>query len=405
MNRPVLIITAGVLVVLVAIGVNYALWQQEVTEEPTIATTTEPRATPAPEPKVEPTPSPAQAPAATPAPTAETPPESEPEPAATASQPAPTGTVTTAKQPALGDKQTASLPAPAATEQGMRRPSFDVVRVSPEGETVMAGRAEPGKKTKIIDRGKVIGEVVADQRGEWVFIPDEPLPSGNSEITLETETEDGKPVESDSAVVLVVPEHGQDIAGRPTETPQQPLILKVQRDDPTTGRPIGDRRASVVLQGPNEARGTPVAGLAVDAVDYDPEGRLSISGRAKDGTTVQLYLSNRFLGRTAASGEGAWSLVPEGTVEPGIYTLRADQIDAKGRVTARVELPFSRAEPLPLGPGRFIIVQPGNSLWRIARRTYGTGFAFTTIYEANAGQIADPDLIYPGQIFQLPAAQ
>ena len=92
-------------------------------------------------------------------------------------------------------------------------------------------------------------------------------------------------------------------------------------------------------------------------------------------------------------------------MEPGIYTLRADQLNAKGQVTARVEFPFSRAEPLPLGPGRFIIVQPGNSLWRIARRTYGSGFAFTTIYEANAGQIADPDLIYPGQIFQLPTAQ
>ncbi|MEL7488070.1 MAG: LysM peptidoglycan-binding domain-containing protein, partial [Pseudomonadota bacterium] len=48
------------------------------------------------------------------------------------------------------------------------------------------------------------------------------------------------------------------------------------------------------------------------------------------------------------------------------------------------------------------IVQPGNSLWRIARRAYGSGFQYTVIYEANADQIRDPDLIYPGQIFEVP---
>jgi nucleoid-associated protein YgaU len=47
-------------------------------------------------------------------------------------------------------------------------------------------------------------------------------------------------------------------------------------------------------------------------------------------------------------------------------------------------------------------VQPGNSLWRIARRTYGAGMRFTLLYEANKDQIRDPDLIYPGQLFVVP---
>jgi len=47
-------------------------------------------------------------------------------------------------------------------------------------------------------------------------------------------------------------------------------------------------------------------------------------------------------------------------------------------------------------------VQPGNSLWRIARRLYGTGFGYTQIFEANKNRIADPDLIYPGQVFEVP---
>ena len=53
------------------------------------------------------------------------------------------------------------------------------------------------------------------------------------------------------------------------------------------------------------------------------------------------------------------------------------------------------------GGGR-LVVQPGNSLWRIARRVYGSGFEYTIIYDANQDQIRDPDKIYVGQILDLP---
>ena len=47
-------------------------------------------------------------------------------------------------------------------------------------------------------------------------------------------------------------------------------------------------------------------------------------------------------------------------------------------------------------------VARGDSLWRISRKTYGSGYRYTVIHEANQEQIRDPDLIYPGQIFVLP---
>jgi nucleoid-associated protein YgaU len=82
--------------------------------------------------------------------------------------------------------------------------------------------------------------------------------------------------------------------------------------------------------------------------------------------------------------------------------MRVDQIGRDGRVTERVESPFLRAERVELPADQAFIVQPGNSLWRIARRTYGEGPRYTVIYEANRTQIRDPDLIYPGQVFALP---
>ena len=84
--------------------------------------------------------------------------------------------------------------------------------------------------------------------------------------------------------------------------------------------------------------------------------------------------------------------------------FRSDQVDESGKVLARVSMPFSRAEPLTtMAAGTYVIVQPGNSLWRIARRSYGTGFAYSVIFKANLDQIRDADMIFPGQIFSLPA--
>lgn len=57
--------------------------------------------------------------------------------------------------------------------------------------------------------------------------------------------------------------------------------------------------------------------------------------------------------------------------------------------------------------GRFAsgkaIIRRGDNLWTIARRVYGQGIRYTQIYGANRGQIRDPNLIYPGQVFDLPA--
>ena len=83
--------------------------------------------------------------------------------------------------------------------------------------------------------------------------------------------------------------------------------------------------------------------------------------------------------------------------------MRVDQVGADGKTIARIELPFLRATPVgDLPDGTVAFVQPGNSLWRLARQTYGSGLRYTEIYEANKDQIRDPDLIYPGQVFVLP---
>ena len=133
-----------------------------------------------------------------------------------------------------------------------------------------------------------------------------------------------------------------------------------------------------------------------------------ISGTAEPGSAVRLYVDNQPVGMGETDASGAWTVRPDNPITEGDHRLRADQVGAAGAVTARIELPFTRvaAQRLLDAPTTHrVIVQPGNSLWRIARRVYGAGIHFTVIYQANQAQIRNANLIYPGQVFDLPETE
>lgn len=261
-------------------------------------------------------------------------------------------------------------------------PSFDIVRVDRTGYAVIAGRATPGSKVKLYANEAALAETTAESDGSWVVTTDTPLESGAVELTLEMTTPDGVTIKSDQTIIIYVPQREGD----------RPLVLR------TT--PGG---ATEVLQ---EARddGVGLGPLSLDTIDYDEQGAVIFSGKAEKGRVVQLFANSRFLGQAEADDDGRWRLTA--TMPPGVYTLQVIQLDENGRPAYAIELPFERASfsDVDLRDGK-VVVQPGNSLWRIARRAYGRGIQYTVIYEANADQIRDPDLIYPGQIFEVPPAE
>jgi hypothetical protein len=270
-------------------------------------------------------------------------------------------------------------------------PSFDIVRITNQGNTVMAGRAAPDRKVTIYDGKNKIGEVLADTRGEWVFVPTTPLSAGSHRLSLQIANLDGTTITSGSDVILVVPDHGKDLAGKPTDTPPQPLAIKIHRN-PNDG--------IEVLQKPYAGDITPIT---IDAVNYNDEGTLNIVGKANPGATINVYLSNNLLGHRKSNQRGLWNLNLNQKLMPGIYNIRADHVDKDGKVKARVEVVFAQSTTFTgLKPGTLIVVESGRSLWRIARKVYGKGLQYTVIYEANKNQIKDPNMIFPGQVFSLP---
>lgn len=275
-------------------------------------------------------------------------------------------------------------------------PSFDVVKVGPTGTAVIAGRAEPGSKVTIRDGDKVIGEVTADRRGEWVLVPEQPIGPGDRLLSLEaTNTTGGATLKSDETVALSI---GPAAPGGKEGTA---LAVVLPRDGGGAVR---------VLQRPDGALpalpGAPTVeaqnALSMDTLEYDPQGRLALSGRATPGATVRIYLGHEPLATVTADAAGRWAATSPRAVGPGRLELRLDQLAEDGHVAHRIALPLARAGAVQLAPGQAYMVQPGNNLWQIARRVYGVGTRYLIIYSANLAQIRDPDRIYPGQVFKVP---
>jgi len=296
-----------------------------------------------------------------------------------------------AVQPAAVQQAAVQIPAAdaVAAAPALAAPSFDIVRVGPQGNAVLAGRAEPGAELVIRDGDAELGRTKADSRGEWVLLPGAPLLPGGRELTVASRLP-GTPEQKGDSVVLVVPE--------PAAAPVPVAALLV----PAASAPR-------LLQGAEAAARPALAlpgrtTLGLSSVDYDDRGDIRFAGTAQPGAMVRVYVDNRPAGDAAADAAGRWAMRPEEAMATGVHRLRVDQVTAAGRVQSRVELAFQRTS-LPaadLAGGR-MVVQPGQNLWRMARQVYGTGIRYTVIYLANREQIRDPRLIYPGQAFATPA--
>ncbi|MEA5162271.1 LysM peptidoglycan-binding domain-containing protein [Cereibacter johrii] len=355
-----------------------------------------------------------------------------------------------ADDPAAGSPE--QEPDPEAEQALVIEPAFDVVRIESDGSALVAGRAQRGAEVTVLVEDEEAASTTADAANRFAVMFTLPADDRPRRLSLRMVLPDGTDYLSTGSVliapILTPPpaqvasaEAGSDAAVQepaPPPVPRAPAALLV-----------GDGNVKV-LQPAGEAL-EDLAGVSVDTISYGPDGSVLLSGRGGEGDFVRLYLDNREIATVTIAPDGTWGVSLAG-IEPGRYALRADRIDPEGDVVARFETPFARethetvaaaleaqsrpggapeGEAQPLVPGAegaqpaggpgavltasaegeppsgapvSVTVQPGFSLWRIAEETFGEGILYVKVYEANRTAIRDPDLIYPGQVFTLPAA-
>ncbi|MBP7240457.1 Ig-like domain-containing protein [Amaricoccus sp.] len=329
--------------------------------------------------------------------------------------------------PPVADPPAVAAPsaAPAATTSAgtaaaePAAPSLDVVRVTPEGSALVAGRAEPGATVTLRTEDGVVAETTADASGDFV-VAFETTPSAEPRtLTLESRTGTGERVASADMVVLLPeapPLSFEDPPGfaaaagsdeTPVDAPPGPATEPA--DAPAEGGPKPRVAATAVVRdGGVEVSPTDAAGgLTLASISYGEDGgEVTLAGIGAAGARIRAYVDDRFARDGAVGSDGRWVLAL-GEVATGVHRLRIDALHDDGTVAARLETPFQRDLPdlSPATPPGMVTVQPGGNLWTIARAHYGSGVLYTRIYTANRDLIRDPALIYPGQIFVLPEGE
>ncbi|WP_119307643.1 LysM peptidoglycan-binding domain-containing protein [Cohaesibacter haloalkalitolerans] len=387
--------------------------------------------------------------------------------------------------------------AEAAAPADDAAPTFDIVRVEPNGNTLVAGRAQPGWTVELKNGEATLSKAVADVNGEWVMVLSDPLGAGVSDLSLSAKAKDGdEAVASASSVtvsrsedgsgdLLVVetapgqaskvlasvaksnesaaPEKSASEAPAPaagqTEvasvtTPEAAAPAVSAEKPAATQEPATpsaeSQQASVSTDTPEAAPAAPattapaapavdaapsvaaVAGqtVAIEAVEIEGD-TLFVAGAAEPaGSILRLYIDNGEVANSKSGETGRFLFDNKVDLKDGSHVARVDMLNgANGQVLTRAEVSFSKQPGLILNvtaqgslgdkyqhgvsasaesgsvETKKVIIRRGDNLWTIARRVYGAGIRYSTIYDTNSDQIRDPHWIYPGQVFELPHGQ
>jgi nucleoid-associated protein YgaU len=303
-------------------------------------------------------------------------------------------------------------------------PAFDVVRVEPDGSAVIAGRSIPESTVSVLLDDVELITTTADSSGKFVALVNVSSSDTPRVVSLLAKV-DGVEVASldtvilaPSAKVVVVAEEAVEALtdAAATEAVEVTTEPAAPEEAPANAPAVllADETGVTVLQTGGAAPDV-LDNVVIDSIAYDPEGAVTLSGRGTNEGFVRVYVDNTEVVTAAIASDGQWRTeLPN--VDKGVYTLRVDEVNATGAVTSRTETPFKREDVATIaaanpdatpaeGQAVAMTVQPGMTLWGIARERWGSGVLYVQLFEANKDRIKNPDLIYPGQVFAMPEGQ
>ncbi len=315
---------------------------------------------------------------------------------------------------------TPESPKEAPAVQDIIAPSFDVVRIDAEGNTVVAGTAAPDAMLSVLLDGEEIALAPADTTGKFAAIL-AIEPSQAPRVLSLVERRDEGDVPSDATVIVApvisvaqeapqtapaqtdvasdaskvsetfsesVAEASDGTAGNDTqsqaltETAEQSGTATTEAADtesaeastaaatatqdvetaataaaPETAKApaviVSDSQGVRVVQAPaaSDTATEVLANVSIDSISYSDAGAVNVSGRGNPGAFVRLYLDNQLTATTQIGDAGLWA-TQLNDVAGGIYDLRADEVDAEGKVQSRILTPFKRETPETVAKAR-----------------------------------------------------
>ncbi len=273
-------------------------------------------------------------------------------------------------------------------------PAFDVLRVEPDGSTVIAGRGQPNTKLEIRNGDTVVATADVGPSGDFAAVFDQPLAAGDYELTLNTKDGKGASKASEEVATVSVPKDGggellamvskpgeasrlitvPDIGGKKAvaETAQTAdaaadgaggvaeaadkaanaagemlaaaTDTKTGTDTAGTETAAATPEAAATMTDATTQAGGAKAQIRVSAVELEGD-HMFVAGTAKPGALVRIYADDTLVGEAKADEAGRYVVDGPITLSVGRHAVRADVMSADGsKVELRASVPFDRPE-------------------------------------------------------------
>ncbi|MEM1377575.1 MAG: LysM peptidoglycan-binding domain-containing protein [Pseudomonadota bacterium] len=283
-------------------------------------------------------------------------------------------------------EETAPSELPAVAE--ITIPTFDILRVEPDGSTLIAGRASAGSEIEIVRGSEIVAEATANEAGEFVAILERELPAGDHTMVIRSTNADGRASTSAQTAIVAIPDdRAQGVLalveepGSPSRLiskPQanQPQLLPVEPAEtevasaeeaeaatgdgtalpgilslgngtpllPSSGSSSGETATEIATAPTAEPVEVEQLQVGIEAVEIDGL-QVFVAGNATPGTRLRVYANEILLGDTVAGETGRFLVQVARELPPGDYIIRADALDPQtADVLRRAAVPFSRTD-------------------------------------------------------------
>ena len=298
--------------------------------------------------------------------------------------------------------------------------TIDLARVKPDGAAVFAGTAAPNAKIRIFEGDILLGETIANANGEWVIVLEKSLAAGQHLISVAMERSDGTTEMADRSLAVEIYQDTETkplVALLPETATEVPVLIQSPDDVDKTksaataseatasGTIVADaaEAAPAKPQAKSQIAASQIAALAPSAIVWRDASRILISGTSRGGVRVAVNDAKGQFGEALVLVDGAWQVAGSLDMDIAVNQLRFALFDDANQIIARYDLPV-KARDLAKGQdgSPLVVVNKGDMLWRIAYHQLGEGVKYVDIVRRNQQDIADPDLIYPKQIFAVP---
>ncbi len=163
--------------------------------------------------------------------------------------------------------------------------SFDLVRISQEGDAVMAGKSEPNKKIKLFDGQDLLAEFESDANGEWIWLSEIPLKSGIKKFKLKYSKIEDSRIQSDQTIIVFVDKIAQS----------KPKVVKLFNDENGSLEMLNLDKVS--------------DGVTLDFLNYSSSGLVIFSGRTSPNTNLKINQLTKKLGESKSDETGKWKFI------------------------------------------------------------------------------------------------